>query len=173
VVQERRNEYNALVVEENSYRTARTDFARIQGNAEIIAGLFPVKEQLVGHIERLEAAAASASDDFSLSITDSEQQASQTRSGKLTAATYTIVPGLKSIEVIPYDFTVSGSFIGVIHFLQILEHQPFYSEIEMLELSSKILSGAGLSSTSKQVRSGVVDGHMRAAFYAKQEESKQ
>lgn len=167
LVQQRHNEYNALVVEENSYRTARIDFAKIQANAEIITGLFPIKERLVGNIERLEAAAAAASDEFSLSIADPEQDESKSRAANTIAPTYAVVPNLRSVEVIPYDFTVAGSFVGVIHFLQILEHQPFYSEIETLALSSEFLGGLG--PPEKQVRTGLVEGHMRAAFYAKQE----
>lgn len=165
--QERRNEYSDLLVEENSYRTARTDFAKIKNNADIIQSLFPVREKLVGNIERLEAAASAYGEEFSLSITDTQTTDEQSRTKKITEPTYNIVPNLKDIEVIPYDFTVAGSFSGVIHFLQTLEHQPFYSELETLELTSKFLGGQ--APAEKQARTGGVEGHMRAAFYAKQE----
>lgn len=167
LTQERRIEYNDLLVEENSYRTARKDFAKIKDTAEIIAGLFPVKEKLVGNIERLEAAAEAFGEEFSLSITDPSQEDRQTRTKKGAEPVYTIVPKLINIEVIPYDFTVAGSFSGVIRFLQTLEHQPFYSELETLELTSKFLGGQAPG--EKPARTGAVEGHMRAAFYAKKE----
>jgi len=169
-LEDQKSLYNKLIMEETSYRTAQLDFAKIKDGVADIKALFPPREQLVKNIESLEAAAAQFEDEFSLSITDVKEDESLSNSkNAFVPPPYDVVPGLVNIEVIPYVFDLEGSFLGTVKFLQVLEHQPFYSEIESLSLmgvSSAVSSGQGQQ--LKLQRSGQVQARLTAAFYADQ-----
>jgi len=171
-LEDQKSLYKKLIMEETSYRTAQSDFAKIKDGVDEIRSLFPPREQLVKNIESLEAAAAQFESEFSLSITDvKEDESIQNSKNAFVPPPYDIVPGLVNIEVIPYIFDVEGSFLGTVKFLQVLEHQPFYSEIESLSLmgvSSAASSGQGQQ--QKLQRSGQVQAKFTAAFYADQAE---
>lgn len=163
--QKQRNELNRLLAEEASYKSARDDFNRISSRAQEIASLFPTRENLVGHVKKLEAAASEFENTFSLSITDaSEQQRSTTEATENKP--YTIVPRLVNIEVIPYDFQIEGSYASIVRFLQTLENQPFFSEIDTLSFNSRMHDVSGAGGISR-VRTGTIDALIRSAFYAK------
>ncbi|PIR96824.1 MAG: hypothetical protein COT91_04705, partial [Candidatus Doudnabacteria bacterium CG10_big_fil_rev_8_21_14_0_10_41_10] len=113
-VQEQKDRLNLLIMEEASYNTARADLEKIEPRVQEIEGLFPVKERLVGFVERLEEIAQNFESDFAITITDvAEQQVvSRSRTTK-EQEVYEVVPGLKKVEVIPFDFQLSGSFSGI------------------------------------------------------------
>ncbi|OGE81343.1 MAG: hypothetical protein A2826_02190 [Candidatus Doudnabacteria bacterium RIFCSPHIGHO2_01_FULL_43_23] len=161
-VQGQKDELNLLILEEASYKTASADLARIEDRVEEIRDLFPVKEQLAVFVERLEFIARDLENDFSITITDAEEQ--NTSSGSGDSEVYTIVPRLANVEVIPFDFQLSGSFLGIVQFLQTLENQPFFSEIDSFVLRSDLSEGSG--DQDLQSRSGRVEAVIRSAFYA-------
>ena len=152
-----------LKLEEQSYQRAQADYDRISARIADINRLFPVKEELVGIVKELEAAAIASDDTFTLSITDvSEVQADPRQ--KKEEKPYEIVPNLVNVEVIPYDFQMQGSFRSIVTFLQTLEHQSFFSEIEVISLSSdktQLTSVDALAAT----RTGTVNATIRSAFY--------
>ena len=162
VVQGKKDELNLLILEEASYKTASADLARIEDRVEEIKSLFPVKEQLVVFVERLESIAQDLENDFSITITDADE--SNSAGGSEDSGAYAIVPSLTNIEVIPFDFQLSGSFLGIVQFLQTLENQPFYSEIDSFVLRSDFTEGS--SDSDLQFRSGRVAAVIRSAFYA-------
>lgn len=164
-VEQLNRELDKLQEEERSFTQARSDYQRIRQRAADIGQLFPLREGLVEQVKSLERAASQSGDVFSLTIQDvSEQDGSAGREEK----PYTIVPGLKNVEVIPYEFRLEGSFLSTIHFLQILERQPFYSELEDLTLtSSQGKDGGGGGSGTVLKRSGQVQAIVRSAFYAR------
>lgn len=155
-------ELEQLRAEEKSYTQARADYQRIGARAAEISALFPPREQLLGQVKRLENAARQSNDLFSLSITDVTPEPG----AEVKEESSPIVPGLAGVEVIPYDFRLLGSFLSIIHFLQLLEHQPFYSEIETFTLQSQSKDGQGLTDRGVK-RSGAVEAKVRSAFYAK------
>jgi hypothetical protein len=167
-LEENRTAYNRLVAEETSYRTAQSDFAKIKNGVDEINSLFPPREGLVRNIEMIEAAASDFEDEFSLSITDAKEDESlQSTKNTYVPPPYNVVPGLVNIEVIPYDFTVKGTFLGAVKFLQMLEHQPFFSEIESFSLNT-VYSSDNLQSSKSLQRTGLVTARIIAAFYADQ-----
>ena len=163
-VQQRKDTLNRLVIEERSYISARDDLVRIQSRTQEIEDLFPPKEELVRFIEQLESIADTFGSDFSITITDAEEDFNSTRKTE-EKKEYTVVPGLKKIEVIPYNFRLSGDFSSIVKFLQALENQPFFSEIEALALSSEVKKSQEIGGV---VRTGRVQASVRAAFYARQ-----
>lgn len=165
-VEQLTKELDKLQEEERSFTQARSDYQRIRQRAADIGELFPRREGLVEQVKRLEQAAVQSGDAFSLTIQDvSEQPGASPAAGEEKA--YTIVPELKQLDVIPYEFKLDGSFLSIIHFLQILEHQPFYSELEALTLSSTSVSGDGTGRGGVLKRSGQVQATIRSAFYAR------
>ncbi|MEK9180668.1 MAG: hypothetical protein AAB871_00345 [Patescibacteria group bacterium] len=166
MTQEQKNALADLILEESSFKAARVNFSKIEDRAAEIDSLFPVREELVGHVESLEETAKKYQDQFTLSITDPAEKAPVKKSSaKAKEDEYVIVPGLKKVEVIPYNFRLEGTFLGVVNFLQTLENQPFYSEIETLTLKSQQKSaGGGGTNTS---RTGKVQADILSAFYAK------
>lgn len=167
-LEENRNVYNRLVAEETSYRTAQSDFAKIKNGVNEINSLFPPREGLVKNIEMIESAASEFEDDFTLSITDAKEDESlQNSKNSYVPPPYNVVPGLVNVEVIPYDFSVKGTFLGAVKFLQMLEHQPFFSEIESFSLNT--VYSSNISPTDKSLRrTGLVTARIIAAFYADQ-----
>ena len=159
-VQGQKDELNLLILEEASYKTASADLARIDDRVGEIKDLFPVKEQLVVFVERLESIAGELENDFSITITDADEQVG----GNDNMGDYTIIPNLNNIEVIPFDFQLSGSFLGIVQFLQTLENQPFFSEIENFVLRSDLTTNSG--DLALQFRTGRVQAVIRSAFYA-------
>jgi hypothetical protein len=164
-VQSQRDQYNQLVLEEISYRNAAREFARIKTDVGEIQALFPPKEQLVGFIERLELIAREFENNFTMTITDADENQPATKDKK--PAQYAVVPGLKNLDVIPYDFKLSGSFLSMVRFLQTLENQSFNSEIESFQLHSDQAASASVAGLMS--RTGRVAAEIRAAFYAKQD----
>lgn len=160
LTQKNKDEYNRLIAEETAYKIIQADLLKIGDRSEQIKSLFPIKEGLVANIKQLEAAASAYQDDFSMTITDPEE----TESSTPDQAAYTIVPDLKNIQVIPYDFNIKGSFLGVVKFLKTLENQPFYSEIESLSINSVL--GSSDPNSPKKRRTGQIEAKIRAAFYA-------
>lgn len=166
--QDQHTKLERLLLEEQGYKTARTDLAKIQSRANEIQSLFPPREELVGFVRDLEDIAQIFDSDFTIAITDLQDQA-ETSGGKATQLDYAVVPGLTGLEVIPYDIRLEGSFSNIVRFLQAFENQSFFSEIESLNISSKLVNtGGGSSSGSNTVRSGNVQATVRAAFYASQ-----
>lgn len=161
-VQGQKDELNLLILEEASYKTASADLARIEDRVEEIKDLFPVKEQLVVFVERLEFIARDLENDFSITITDAEEQ--NQSGGTKGLGDYTIIPNLENIEIIPFNFQLSGSFSGIVQFLQTLENQPFFSEIESFVLRSDLIASTGDSKLL--FRTGRVQAVIRSAFYA-------
>src|SRR3989344_790212 len=152
-VQVQRITLNRLILEEQSYQRARADFTKIGASADEIEALFPPREELVAFVKDLEAIAETFENDFAITITDDAEEPTQSRGNSEKQASYTIVPGLSGIEVIPYSIKVTGDFVSVVKFLQTFEHQFFYSEIESFTISSVIGEG-GQGGSGAAVRSG-------------------
>lgn len=167
--QQQKNQLQQLILEEASYKTARTELNRIEPRVKEIQALFPLREQLVTFVERLEQIAKQFENDFSISITDVEEQGSG-GSGR-EGPEYSLVPDLVGVEVIPYDFRLGGSFLAIIKFLQTLENQPFFSEIEKFSFQS--VSQASGQPGGEAIRSGRVEATVLAAFYARQKEKEE
>jgi hypothetical protein len=155
-----------LRLEELSAKIAKSDFSRIGNRAKEIQDLFPPREELVIFIERLESIASTFQSDFSIVITDAQEIEEKSTT---PLAPYSIVPGLKEIEVIPYNILLEGDFESVIKFLQTLENQAFYSEIGAMSLRSGVNQGSTTEDRSVG-RSGLVEANIQAAFYALAEE---
>ena len=167
-VQAQKDHLNLLILEEASYKTVSADLERIKERVEEIKSLFPDKEQLVRFVERLEAIAQNLESDFAITITDTAEGAQTSGTPATEQQVYTIVPNLQNVEVIPFDFRLSGSFIGVVQFLQTLENQPFFSEVESFALRSEISNTGGIGDSTLQSRSGKVNATIRSAFYSLQ-----
>lgn len=158
-----------LILEEASFKTARANLEKIKDRIEEIDALFPVREELVGHIQRLEQIAAEYRSDFSMTITDpADDTKTPKTSSKNKEPEYEVVPGLKKVEVLPYDFHLEGTFTGIIYFLKTLENQPFYSEIDSMVFRSQVSNrGSGTGAATLASRTGKVLADVRSAFYAK------
>lgn len=165
-VQEQKDKYAKLVLEEESYNQARSDLEQIEPRVGQIESLFPVKEELVELVESLELLADTFDSEFTIIITDADEHPETSRRMASEEKPYEVVAGLKNVEVIPFDFQLEGDFLGVINFLQALENQPFYSEIESIVLSS-VIEKLETGPERQQTRSGEVLANIRAAFYAK------
>ncbi len=160
--------YTRLLAEEASYKTARIDFEKIQPRAGEISGLFPEREEMVANVEALESAAARFGNELSLTITDASDTPAGTK--KITETEYAIVPNLSDVEVVPYDIRLQGGFLAVVRFLQTMENQPFFSEIEQIILTGN-REDIGSGPTSRSLRTGSVDANIRAAFYAQKQQT--
>ena len=173
-IQAQKDTLMKLVMEESSYKTARNTFDRIRGRVGEIDSLFPVREELVGHIKRLEEIAKEFKADFSMTITEpvTESQARKPSSptkpkegDKEKKDPYALATDLKKVEIIPYNFHLEGSFAGIIYFFQTLENQPFYSEIQTISIQSQTAAG-GTGQSSATSRTGRVAADVLSVFYA-------
>jgi len=157
-----------LLLETMSAEYAKSDFSKIGSRAGEIERLFPSRVELVSFVERLESIADTFDNDFSIVITDA-QDIEETSGRPPEKEAYQTVPGLREVEVIPYNILLTGDFEAIVQFLQTLENQPFYSEIDTMSFRSQTTE-TGDFGNRRITRSGLVEANLRAAFYALKEE---
>ena len=123
-----------------SYKETKEELEGIQDQREELSQIFPLREELVGHVEALEGALDEAGLFATLDLVDQkEATVSQTGSGKVTQAPL-VVPKLAAVEEIPYTLEIAETdFRGMINFLLYFEHLSFFSEPVKLTVTANSL----------------------------------
>lgn len=160
VIKEKKIELITLEQQITAFNNAQSDLSKASRKAEILS-TFVIREDLVGAVKSLEAAAAATRTDETLKIKD------EAPTVKPQDKTPAVIEGKSGLDEIPYRVTSYNDFIGTVQFLQYLEHLPQFTEIYKINLSAETLES---ELTGERVYTGRVLGIIDGVFFTKKKE---
>jgi Tfp pilus assembly protein PilO len=125
-VTEKKTEYQNLLSEKKSFELGQRDLKLIASKAYQPKDLFNTDKFLVNAVEQLEQAARLSDVSFALQVAGKTD--SITAKGQKTAS---------GLVIIPYSMDVKGSFGNVVAFMERLEHMPFITHSQGVDLSNQ------------------------------------
>ncbi len=158
VIKERKIELITLEQQITAYNNAQSDLSKASRKNEILSA-FVIREDLVGAVKSLEAAATATGTDETLKINEDSP-----KSVKPQDKTPDVIEGKQGLGEIPYRVTSYNDFIGTVQFLQYLEHLPQFTEIYKINLSSETLES---ELTGERIYTGRILGVIDGVFFIK------
>lgn len=122
---ESQTQYELLKVEQRSFEQGQKDIATLAQKPVPPEELFSRDTKVVKEIKTLEDIAAQNNVEFALAISGTSKTAVQ--------ATGTA----SEIFVVPYTATITGSFDGIMKYMQKAEHLPFATHMNLVTLTAQ------------------------------------
>lgn len=146
--QQKQLELLTLQQQINAYKTAALDLSKAS-EKQLIAETFVIREDLVKAMQSVEAGAGKSAVQLEAKINEPDVKAKQPTKQVLSEKG-------KLIEI-PYRFSTTSDFIGMVKFLQYLEHLPQFTEISKMDLSAEVVETDGRTSPTGNIY-GSIDG---------------
>ncbi len=137
-----------------AFKTAQSDLSKATEKDRILNAVVS-KEDLVGPVLNLEAAALSSSTEHILLIEDAAAKGVPT-------ATKPLTPEVRGVKEVPFSVSTKNDFLGTLDFLRYLESSPNFTEVVDLELVAEEINNTGTSTSTK---TGLVIGNFKGVFY--------
>lgn len=160
----KKSEVKTLEQQIVAFTTAQSDLSKATEKERIAASIVS-KYDLVKSIKSMEDASLATGTTQELSIQDPYLLKDK------AAKPSQIISGKQGIDEVPYVLTVQNEFLGLVYYLQYLEHLPYFTELTKLELS-----GGVVETTEKGVRpahTGRVDAKIEGVLFITKDEGTQ
>ena len=149
------------------FKSAQSDLARATFKEDVY-GTVVIREDLDQAIVDLEAAAEKTGTTESISIFEETQQKSAKKGAVQPVEVFS---GLALSQEVRYNIAVSNDFVGLVEFVQYMEHLPHFTEFDKITLNAiseqiSLDRGGGVRNT------GGVTGTMEGVFLVKKTNAK-
>ena len=128
-----------------------------------VVKIFPLREDSVVLVEKLEDAIARAGLVASLTIVDTKETEQNQKGQENTPP---VLANLVRLEEVPYSLRVSGSYRQITDFFIYLENGTLPTEFTNLSLSAELTRASGVGTTS--VKTGQITAEIKGVFFIKQ-----
>lgn len=132
-----------IAAEIANYKTLSANLLKVSETKTWLSAMFPAREEMVSLVLGLESAADRADFVHKLVITDFKEKQEQSVGAK-EKPPLQIVSGLASLEEIPYQLQVSGSYRQLADLFLYLEHLPFITVPNKLTIIADQVQPVGL-----------------------------
>ena len=128
-----------------------------------VVKIFPLREDSVVLVEKLEDAIARAGLVASLTIVDTKETEQNQKGQENTPPA---LANLVRLEEVPYSLRVSGSYRQITDLFIYLENGTLPTEFTNLSLSAELTRASGVGTTS--VKTGQITAEIKGVFFIKQ-----
>lgn len=146
--QQKQLELLTLQQQINAYKTAASDLSKAS-EKQSIADTFVARENLVEALKSVEAGAAKSAVQLETKINEPDPKSKQ--------PSKSVLADKGNLSEIPYRLATTSDFIGMVKFLQYLEHLPQFTEISKMDLSAEMVEAEGRSRPTGNIN-GSIDG---------------
>ena len=158
-VKEKKTELAILDQQIRAFKNAQIDLAKATRKAEINEAVV-IKEDLVKAVKDLEGA-ADKSDSLEL-LKINEPVVVEAKGSKKEKPVQVLSRTVAGITEVPYEANTEGDYVGLIKFLNYLEHMPHFTEIGKLDLTAE---ESETNTESDFKNTGKVFGTIDGAFF--------